>query len=209
MSDPLQERADTDDDGLARDWAHGTVHDLRGAVGSIANWVHVLARDGALLPKALASIQRSLDAMLELAEDLHDVESYRSGAEGSPGGVDLRVVLLAAQELVQLQAREKSVALDIAGGAAAVHPRAQRDRLVRAVARLLREAVQLAPAGGRVTARLVPDEAAWCLEIAPAEPTMGRSRKLLWVLQVAEHHGGTFEIASTPDGNRFVLRLPR
>jgi signal transduction histidine kinase len=221
------------DDLIAR-----AAHELRGSLGAISNWVHLLsqaAKDRELQQQGLAAIQRALEVSARLIEELSDVALLRSGRLRLRSGlVDLVPIVDMALEKPRAAAREKGVQLDVVRDVARVPVMGDPDRLQQIVLHLLGNAVKFTPAGGRVEVSIGRDAMTWQLAVsdtgpgltpefltrvfgglrpadfvAPREPaSLGVGLTIVQLL--AELHGGSVEASSPGPGRgaRFVVRLP-
>jgi two-component system CheB/CheR fusion protein len=232
-SDTRSDESHRRDELIAR-----AAHELRGPLGSISNWVHLLSqgsRDGALQQQGLAAIQRALNVAMRLIENLHDVSQLGAGRVSLRLGlVDLASVVDMALERPRSAALEKGVRLESVREVSSVPVMGDPDRLQQIVLHLLANAVECTPAGGRVEISLGREGPSWCLAVsdtgrgiapevlprifgglrptdfvAPRPPaTLGAG--LAIVRHLAELHGGTVEASSAGPGlgARFVVRLP-
>jgi two-component system CheB/CheR fusion protein len=213
-------------------------HELRGLLGSISNWVHLLSqgpKDAALQQQGLAAIQRALNAAIRLIEELNDVSLLGAGCLTLRLGlVDLASVVDMALEKPRSAAREKGVRLEFVREVPSVPVMGDPDRLQQIVLNLLANAVECTPPGGRVEISVGREGSSWRLAVAdtgrgispevlprifgglhasdfvaPRPPaTLGAGLRI--VRHLAELHGGSVE-ASSPGpglGARFVVRLP-
>ncbi len=213
-------------------------HELRGPLGSISNWVHLLSqgsKDAALQQQGLAAIQRALNVATRLIETLNDVSLLGSGRLTlRPGLVDLASVVDMALERPRSAAQEKGVRLEFVREVESVPVMGDPDRLQQIVLHLLGNAVECTPAGGRVEISVGREGTSWRLAVAdtgrgiapdvlprifgglrpsdfvsPRPPaTLGAG--LTIVRHLAELHGGSVEATSAGPGlgARFVVRLP-
>jgi two-component system CheB/CheR fusion protein len=221
------------DDIVAR-----AAHELRGPLGSISNWVHLLSqgsKDAALQDQGLGAIQRALKVATRLIETLNDVSLLGAGRLTLRLGlVDLASVVDMALERPRSAAREKGVRLEFVREVASVPVMGDPDRLQQIVLQLLANAVECTPAGGRVEISVGREGSCWRLAVSdtgrgiapdvlprifgglrpsdfviPRPPaTLGAG--LTIVRHLAELHGGSVEATSagTDLGARFVVRLP-
>ncbi len=213
-------------------------HELRGPLGSISNWVHLLSqgsKDGALQQQGLAAIRRALNGATRLIENLHDASLLGAGRVSLRLGlVDLASVVEMALERPRSAALGKGVRLEFVREVPSVPVMGDPDRLQQIVLHLLANAVECTPAGGRVEVSVGRDGSSWRLAVtdtgrgiprevlprifgglrpadfaAPRPPaTLGAG--LTIVRHLAELHGGTVEASSAGPGHgaRFVVRLP-
>jgi len=191
---------------------------LRGPLGAIATWVHVLSTsggEGAAREQGLAAIDRSVKAATRLLDDLHDLSRIAERKlQISRQLVDLWPILQATARKVGATAEGRTIRLpSVAVEGAFVLGDA--DRLVRIVQTVLANSVAVAPPGGAVEARL--DRAGRFWQIAVTDPLRhgaaprksGGGIALLLVRQLVELHGGELSVAGeAADSSTFVLRLP-
>jgi signal transduction histidine kinase len=213
-------------------------HELRGSLGAISNWVHLLSqssKDGALQKQGLAAIQRALQVSTRLVEELADVTLLRAGRLRLRAGlVDLVPIVEMALERPRATAREKGVQLEVVREVASIPVMGDASRLQQIVLHLLSNAVKFTPAGGRVEVALGRDGTSWHLTVSDTGPGLspevlsrvfGGLRPtdfvaprqpaslgvgLTIVGHLAELHGGSVEASSAGlgCGARFVVRLP-
>ncbi len=232
-AEPRPDQGSARDDIVAR-----AAHELRGPLGSISNWVHLLSqgsKDAALQEQGLAAIQRALNVAARLIESLNDVSLLGAGRFSLRLGlVDLASVVDMALERPRSAAQEKGVRLEFVREAASVPVNGDPDRLQQIVLHLLANAVECTPAGGRVEISVGREGSCWRLAVtdtgrgiardvlprifgglrpgdfvAPRPPaTLGAG--LTIVRHLAELHGGSVEATSAGPGlgARFVVRLP-
>jgi two-component system CheB/CheR fusion protein len=221
------------DDLVAR-----AAHELRGSLGAISNWVHLLsqaAKDGALQQQGLAAMQRALQVSTRLVEELADVTLLRSGRLRLRSGlVDLVPIVEMSLERPRATAREKGVRLDVVHEVSSVPVMGDPDRLQQIVLHLVGNAVKFTPAGGRVEVAIGRDGTSWHLTVSDTGPGLspdvlgrlfGGLRQadfvaprlpaslgvgLTMVGHLTELHGGSVEASSAGPGQgaRFVVRLP-
>jgi len=231
-------RGRPDEGGGGDDIVARAAHELRGPLGSISNWVHLLSqgsKDGALQQQGLAAIQRALNLATRLIETLHDVSLVRGGRLTLRTGlVDLASVVDMALERPRSAAQDRGVRLEFLRGVPSVPVMGDPDRLQQIVLHLLANAVECTPAGGRVEISVAREGSSWRLAVAdtgrgiapevlprifgglraadfagPRPPgTLGAG--LTIVRHLAELHGGSVEASSAGPGlgARFVVRLP-
>jgi two-component system CheB/CheR fusion protein len=213
-------------------------HELRGPLGSIANWVHLLSQakqDTALQQQGLAAIQRALQLSGRLIDELSDVALLRAGRVRLRSGlVDLVAIVEMAIDKPRSTAREQGVSLELTRELASVPVLGDPDRLQQIVLHLVGNAVKFTPAGGRVDVTIDRDGTSWRLAVSDSGP--GLAPELLprlfgdlhsvdfatprapaslgvglaIVHHLAELHGGSVEAASPGPGRgaRFTVRLP-
>lgn len=204
-------------DRLREDLLSAVEHELRGPLGAIATWVHVLATsggEGAAHEQGLAAIDRSVKAATRLLDDLHDLS--RLAERKLPLSrqlLDLGPILQAAARKVGATAEGQTIRLPTVAveGAFVL---GDADRLARIVQTVLANSVAVAPPGGAVEARLDRAGRFWQIEVTDPLPGAAAPRKsagriaLLLVRQLVELHGGELSVAGGSDSSTIVLRLP-
>jgi len=212
-------------------------HELRGPLGAILGWTHILRHGGkaADLAKGLEVIEQSALAQSSLIDDLLDVSRMTGGGlRLDMQVVEPRTLVDAAVETIRTAAQAKS--LEVAKVLRLDTPAVRGDagRLQQAIVKLLANAVKFTPAQGRVEVNLrgtpghveiaVTDNGAGIpadvlphvfdrYRRSPALPKR-RDEGLGLGLAIARHlvelHGGTIEAQSAGEGRgaTFVLRLP-
>ena len=169
-------------------------------------------------------------AMIDRLLELSNLE--RRGALEKTENVDLVALLMAVREEQQATAQQRQVTLELA-----LPARASLDGdtflLHRALANLVRNAVDFAPAGSTVTLGIVPQHKRWQLMVrdrGPGLPDYAQGRVferfyslprpdggrkstglgLAFVREVAALHGGSASLVNHPDGGALAtLTLPR
>ena len=232
VSGPRDE-ASGHDDLVAR-----AAHELRGSLGAISNWVHLLSQagtDGVLQQQGLAAIHRALQVSTRIVDELADVTLLRAGRLRLRSGlVDLVSIVEMALEKPRAVAREKGVRLDVVRSVSSVPVMGDADRLQQIVLHLLGNALKFTPPGGRVEVSIGRDGTSWHLSVSDTGPglspdILGRVFRglrptdfvpprlpaslgvgLTIVGHLAELHGGSVEATSAGPGlgARFVVRLP-
>jgi two-component system phosphate regulon sensor histidine kinase PhoR len=213
-------------------------HELRTPLTAIKGFAETL-RDGAMRdpvrgPQYLATIEKHADQLTNLIADLLDL-SRLDGRPGLPGKMALGVgtFIRSAVDLLAPQAEKKSQTLSVDIPPRLPEIQGDPDYLERALANLLENAIKYTPNGGRVRVTASADERS--VHIAVADNGIGipaddlpriferfyrvdrsRSREmggtglgLSIVKHVAQAHGGSVEVDSTPRvGSTFTLTLP-
>jgi two-component system, OmpR family, sensor histidine kinase MprB len=197
-------------------------HELRTPLTSLRTNVEVLARGG--LPaeereRALADAQVQIEELSALVVDV--VELARDG-ESPPVLADVRLDLLVKDELRRQERRGLPISFDATLEEVVVHGDA--DRLARAVANILDNAVTWSPENGVVevsvtrgglTVRdhgpgIAPEDLAYVFDRFYRAPSArgkpGSGLGLAIVRRVAELHGGSVR-AETPDDGGTRIRL--
>jgi len=127
-------------------------HELRNPLTPILAWSQML-RSGKLKEaetlRALEVIERSARAQAQLIEDLLDISRITNGKlKLTTRSIDLRLVVQAALEGVQLSASAKNI--EIVSHLSSVTVLADIDRLQQVLWNILSNAIKFTPAGGRV-----------------------------------------------------------
>jgi two-component system CheB/CheR fusion protein len=127
-------------------------HELRNPLTPILAWSQML-RSGKLKEaetnRALEVIERSARAQSQLIEDLLDISRITNGKlKLTTRSIDLRLVVQAALEGVQLSASAKNI--EIVSHLSSVTVLADLDRLQQVLWNILSNAIKFTPAGGRV-----------------------------------------------------------
>jgi signal transduction histidine kinase len=167
---------------------------------------------------------RAVNDILEIEELSTGIAPMRFAAE------DVALIVGRADDAASIEARDRGVTLTGSALDAAVY--ADADRIVRALATLLLNAVRATPAGGSVRLS-VAEHAGWiCYEIADTGVQMPREQAALLfepfgadrsanprhaggsaltlgvARLVVERHGGEISFDSTPDGGLYRVRIP-
>jgi signal transduction histidine kinase len=218
------------------DLALRAAHELRGSLGAVANWVHLLSNgshDKALLQQGLAAIQRALKTGTHILDEMADLALLRRGRLALRTGlVDLSYVVDAAVEDLRSLAEEKGIAVEVEREVNSLPVMGDPQRLQQMVHHLLSNAVTYTPAGGVVRVGLRRDADRWVLTVHDSGPGLGpealarafegaardpRPRGagslgvgLALVRHLAVLHGGEVDAASDGPGRGtcFTLRLP-
>jgi light-regulated signal transduction histidine kinase (bacteriophytochrome) len=178
----------------------GLCHDLRGPLGAIGTWIHVLASgraDAATQQQALAAMQRDVVAQGQLIEQLVDLSSILGGT--LPVSIEeVDVVPLVTALGIELRAEVSS------------------SRSVLADPKRLRQllAILLPASGEGVRDKTRPaltaaSETPGSLWIRGLAPQGGPGRVGLTLARaLAELQGGALTISRGADGWLFAIRLP-
>lgn len=175
-------------------------HDLRGPLGAIGTWVHVLASgqaDDETRAQALAAMGRDVRAQGALLEQLGELAALVADeVVPKPAAVEL------APLLATLAAAEAGVRLD---AAAAPRVQADPDLLRRLLAVLVASAIKR-PAAAAVTVSVRQEPEGVVVEVAADGPP----RLLSTVLArgLAELQGGSLTEAAAGARTVLTLRLP-
>jgi two-component system CheB/CheR fusion protein len=216
-------------------------HELRGPLAPLAYSLGILRRardDPDATERARASMQRQLDQMSRLVDDLLDMSRIKQGK------VELRRRILAIAPIVQEAiddsrpfAMEAGHELVVSLPSQSLYVNGDAARVVQILNNLLGNAIKYTPPGGRIelTVRsegdevvmsvrdngvgmatdLLPEVFTMFMQIIPFPQEAPRSRGLgiglALVRQLVELHGGTVQAMSegVGHGSEFVVRLPR
>jgi signal transduction histidine kinase len=214
-------------------------HELRTPTNTIVGWARMLdehtmrpERAGA----AIAAINRNADSLRQLIDDLMDTSQLVSGRMRlAIACVDLRGVVQAAIDAVQLSADNKGVDLTYDGRSAVpLLTNGDGPRLKQVVWNLLANAIKFTSRGGSVTIAMTSDDQHVRIDVQDTgdgiDPTLlphvferfrqgsittagqqGVGLGLAIVRHLAELHGGTVTAHSDGlgHGSTFVVELPR
>ena len=129
-------------------------HELRGPLGSMVGWVHVLQSgraDVATEARAKAAIERGVHAQVRLIDDLLDYSRLVKGKlRLSQCPTDLVNVAEAAIQATQAAATAKDISVELSRETARAIVLGDPDRLQQVAWNLLSNAVKFTPRGGRV-----------------------------------------------------------
>ncbi|MDQ3036876.1 MAG: ATP-binding protein, partial [Myxococcota bacterium] len=211
-------------------------HELRNPLAPIRTALELMQlRGGDALRKERNVIERQVDHMVRLVDDLLDVSRITRGSvELRLRPLDLAEVFSKAREIaVPLFERKlQRVEIDVAAGLSIV---ADAHRMTQVIANLLTNAAKYTPARGRIAVRARAEDGDVVLEVhdegvgigpdllprlfdafVQGERTIERSEGglglgLTIVKTLVEMHGGTIRAASEGRGrgSTFTLRLPR
>lgn len=206
--------------------ASTVAHELRNPLASIRGLAQLVLRDAAdpKLAERVGVVAREAERMTAVLDAFRSFRLPLSELELQP--VDLRALTREACALHEALAGERDVALVLADGAPLTTV-GDPHKLLQALVNLVRNALQAAPAGSRVsvTAARVGDGVEVAIEDAgpgfPAllvreGPTLGRTTKpdgtglgLVLARAIADQHGGALRLeARLGGGARAVLALP-
>lgn len=225
-------------DRVRRDFVANVSHELRTPLTVIKGFTETL-RDGALRdpvsgPKFLATIERHVDQLTNLVSDLLELSRLESTPElPRQMSFDAGAMVRRAADLLQpaAQRKEQSMAIDIRAGLPRVI--GNPEYIERAVSNLIDNAIKYTPERGKIKVCVTHDSEQVTVEVAdngigipPQDLSrvferfyrVDRSRSrdmggtglgLSIVKHVAQVHGGSIDVVSTPgQGSRFRLKLP-
>ncbi|MCT7952355.1 response regulator [Ancylothrix sp. C2] len=129
-------------------------HELRTPLGPILGWAQLLRMkkpDEQTLIRGLETIERNANIQTQLIEDLLDVSRILRGKISlNVRLLDLRLIITAALETVQLAAEAKSIEIETQMPENVGQVRGDAGRLQQVMWNLLSNAVKFTPSGGRV-----------------------------------------------------------
>jgi signal transduction histidine kinase len=215
-----------------RRFAADASHELRTPLTSISGYAQMLEewglRDPQTAREGVAAIRQESERMRRLVEDLL---ALTRGDEGAPLEIEDHDLAGVAEEAAQTAAGEK-MAVEYLPAKQLVNASFDRDRIRQVASILLDNAVKYTAEGGKVTVR-VRETNGWAeLEVSdtgvgipedqlpliferfyradPSRTAGGAGLGLSIARQIAEAHGGTIEVESTPgEGSTFTLLLPK
>jgi two-component system OmpR family sensor kinase len=215
-----------------RRFAADASHELRTPLTSISGYAQMLEewglRDPQTAREGVAAIRRESERMQRLVEALL---ALTRGDEGAPLEIEDHDLAVVAEEAAQTAAVEKMV-VEYLPAKQLVNASFDRDRIRQVTSILLDNAVKYTAEGGKVTVR-VRETNGWAeLEVSdtgvgipedqlpliferfyradPSRTAGGAGLGLSIARQIAEAHGGTIEVESTPgEGSKFTLLLPK
>ena len=216
-------------------------HDLRTPLASMRAMVEALD-DGVVhgpdeVARYYATIRREIERLSRLIDDLFELAQIDAGAlrlELRP--VALQEVAAEVVDAMQAQARRHDVALSLHVDGTPPEIPLDGARMERAVANLVRNALEHTPAGGHIEVRVAAETGAVALRVSDsgegidpadlphiwhrfyrAEKSRHRNARgadgaglgLAIVRGIVEAHGGTVDVRSSPgQGAAFTVRLP-
>ena len=215
-----------------RRFAADASHELRTPLTSISGYAQMLEewglRDPQTAREGVAAIRQESERMRRLVEGLL---ALTRGDEGAPLEIEDHDLAGVAEEAAQTAAGEK-MAVEYLPAKQLVNASFDRDRIRQVASILLDNAVKYTAEGGKVTVR-VRETNGWAeLEVSdtgvgipedqlpliferfyradPSRTAGGAGLGLSIARQIAEAHGGTIEVESTPgEGSTFTLLLPK
>jgi two-component system phosphate regulon sensor histidine kinase PhoR len=223
---------------LRKEFVANVSHELRTPLTVIKGFVETLLdgawRDDKKSPEYLGTILKHADQLTNLVSDLLELSKLEGqGLPAQRSPVDLKDVVQRAYELLlpATERKRQTIKLDVAPKLPQI--RGNADYVERAVANLIDNASKYTPEGGHIAVRAHGNGQFAVVEVAddgigiPADDIpriferfyrvdRSRSREmggtglgLSIVKHVAQVHGGTIEVDSTPGkGSVFRLKLP-
>jgi signal transduction histidine kinase len=175
---------------------------------------------------AARALRADIDAMGRLVEQLLAIAELESFALLEDDRADLRAVSLDVSSHMATLAIADGKQIELAVDDRPVWVRGRAEALVRAVRNLIENAIAHTPVGGTVRVSVASDGVVSVSDEGPGIPecdrelvfqrfwrrehrtTKGGGLGLSIVQQIVHAHGGTIEIAATPEGGaRFEMRL--
>jgi two-component system phosphate regulon sensor histidine kinase PhoR len=224
---------------LRKEFVANVSHELRTPLTVIRGFVETLLDgamyDAVKGPEYLGTIQKHTDQLANLVSDLLELSKLESQPMTEPrvASVDLCAVVRKAADLLQPTAARKSQQLTVNVPPDLPDVLGNADYLERAVSNLIDNAIKYTREGGRIRVAAAPENGEVVVEVAdngigiPAEDLArvferfyrvdrSRSREmggtglgLSIVKHVAQVHGGTIDVSSTPgSGSTFRLKIP-
>ena len=223
-------------DELKNDLVATVAHEFRTPLTSLRMAIH-LCVEGAVGPVTeqqldlLSAAREDCERLQRIVDDLLDLARIRAGLlELNPAPVDVPALLEQALAAVRSAAEQGDVQLEAQAEALAEPLVADRERLGLALQNLLSNAVRHTSRGGRVVLRAAPDEAGVRFSVqdtgegiaaeylprlfdrffrVPGGHGGSAGLGLSIVKDVAEAHGGTVGVESTPgQGSTFWFTVP-
>ncbi|MBD1857186.1 MULTISPECIES: CheR family methyltransferase [Leptolyngbya] len=232
-----QERAAREDAEAANrakdEFLSNLSHELRNPLTALLGWAQMLltrSLDQATVTRALEVIERSAKAQSQLVEDILDTSRIVSGKlKLNTKLIDLRFIVQAAIETVQLSAEAKTI--QIVADLSSVRIIGDGDRLRQVVWNLLSNAIKFTPESGRVevtltsvgnhaqiqvkdtgqgiSADLLPHifERFRQADSSMTKASSGLGLGLAIVKHLVELHGGTVEAESSGEGQGTTITI--
>ena len=213
-------------------------HELRNPLAPVRNAVAILNLKGSAEPDlrwAQAVIERQMDQMTRLVDDLLDVSRVSRGKiELKLDRVELARVIRGAVEASRPHIEQQSHALQVTMPAEKIHLHADETRLIQVFCNLLNNAAKYSDKGGEIALSATRDGSEVVISVrdngvgispdvlprvfdmfTQVHQSIERSRGglgvgLTLVKRLAELHGGNVEARSKGlgEGSEFVIRLP-
>jgi PAS domain S-box-containing protein len=139
-------------DELREEFLSTAAHEFKTPLAVVKAYAQLMSRRDAGERRALAVIQRQVDRLTRLLEDILEGTRLRSGeGSGRAERFDLAALARAAADRLRSSAPAHALAVEAEGPVPVV---ADRDRIARVLANLLENAVRFSPAGGEVRVRV-------------------------------------------------------
>lgn len=224
-----------------RDLTASISHDLRTPLSTIRAMVDALddgvVSDTAGMKRYFVTIRRDIERLDRMIDDLFELAQMDAGAlRLQRDHVALHEIVGDVVSAMRPRAEQAGLTLDLVIAGETSEALLDGDRLERAVANLLRNAIEHTPPGGRVWVTVAESGGQVSLEVAdtgegidpavlpniwtrfyraersrarPDAGSDGAGLGLAITRGIVEAHGGTVEVASEPDlGTTFTVRIP-
>jgi two-component system phosphate regulon sensor histidine kinase PhoR len=223
---------------LRKEFVANVSHELRTPLTVIKGFTETL-RDGAMAdpvagPKFLATIARHVDQLTNLVNDLLELSRLESSPEMPRRvSVDLGSLTRRVADLLAPASQKKNQALTVDINGPLPRVSANPDYLERAVSNLVDNAIKYTPEQGRVSVSVWAENGHVAVEVSDngigipladleriferfyrvdrsrSRDMGGTGLGLSIVKHIAQVHGGSIDVASTPgSGSRFRLKIP-
>ncbi|MDB5333282.1 MAG: hypothetical protein JWP03_4433 [Phycisphaerales bacterium] len=223
---------------LRKEFVANVSHELRTPLTVIKGFTETL-RDGAMSdpvagPKFLTTIARHVDQLTNLVNDLLELSRLESSPEMPRRvSVDLGSLTRRVTDLLAPASQKKNQALTVDINGPLPRVSANPDYLERAVSNLVDNAIKYTPEQGRVSVSVWAENGHVAVEVSDngigipmadleriferfyrvdrsrSRDMGGTGLGLSIVKHIAQVHGGSIDVASTPgSGSRFRLKIP-
>ncbi len=239
LSEARAERVALDDE--RRNLTASISHDLRTPLSTIQAMVDALddgvVSDAAGMKRYFATIRRDVARLDRMIDDLFELAQMDAGAlRLQRDRVALHEIVEDVVSAMRPRAEQAGLSLDLEIARETSVALLDGDRLERAVANLLRNALEHTPPGGRVSVSVAESGGQLSLKVAdtgegidpavlpniwtrfyraersrgrPAAGSDGAGLGLAITKGIVEAHGGTVDVASEPElGTTFTVRIP-
>jgi signal transduction histidine kinase len=216
-------------------------HDLRTPLASLRAMVEALddgvVDDAEGVSRYYSTMRREIDRLSRMIDDLFELAQIDAGAlRLNRATVDIREIAADVADAMQVQAKKNDIEVTLECAEQVPMLSLDGARMERAVANLVRNAVEHTPTGGRVDIRVAPLDGSVTLSVTDSGPGIAaedlphvwdrfyrgeKSRRrseengdgaglgLAIVKGIVEAHGGRAEVASpSTSGATFVVRIP-
>jgi signal transduction histidine kinase len=216
-------------------------HDLRTPLASLRAMVEALddgvVDDAEGVSRYYGTMRREIDRLSRMIDDLFELAQIDAGAlKLNRATVDIREIAADVADAMQVQAKMNDIEVTLECAEQVPMLSLDGARMERAVANLVRNAVEHTPTGGRVDIRVAPLDGSVTLSVTDSGPGIAaedlphvwdrfyrgeKSRRrseengdgaglgLAIVKGIVEAHGGRAEVASSStSGATFVVRIP-
>lgn len=211
-------------------------HELRAPVSALLSFLRTMRRGFVSPEKQDEILDRSIDRAEELLDLVNDLLSLAAARQISPSDepepIDVCLILEEMAPLLQTQADEKNIALNLELNDSPL-VRGHSDQIGQLWMNLISNAIKYTPEGGKVSIQVYAEDG-WVVGSvmdsgigiepdlkerifddfyrtprAKAFNRLGTGLGLTLVKQIVERHGGCIEVQSEPgEGSRFTFKLP-